>query len=196
MSVLAPALVGGNAVVLVASEARPLPAVTLAEVLATSDVPAGVVNVLTGRPDELTIEMWRQNIHAQTMLSIYKPNVDLLILDGIPRSVRQAELLKSHVDVLGLVYLECSNEEAMIHRIRRRLLSCGEREVSSRLIGEWVMEELRRLDQVAYVRFASVYRKFEDVNAFREEIERLEREPPPEMQTRQMDLLQGGEEKK
>jgi transcriptional repressor NrdR len=83
-----------------------------------------------------------------------------------------------------------------IHRIRRRLLSCGEREVPSRLIGEWVMEELRRLDQVAYVRFASVYRKFEDVNAFREEIERLEREPPPEMQHRQMDLLKGGEEKK
>jgi acyl-CoA reductase-like NAD-dependent aldehyde dehydrogenase len=52
-SVVAPALVGGNAVVVVASEDRPLPAVTLAEVLATSDVPGGVVNVLTGRRDEL-----------------------------------------------------------------------------------------------------------------------------------------------
>jgi len=52
-SVVAPALVAGNAVVVVASEDRPLPAVTLAEVLATSDVPGGVVNVLTGQRDEL-----------------------------------------------------------------------------------------------------------------------------------------------
>jgi acyl-CoA reductase-like NAD-dependent aldehyde dehydrogenase len=50
---LAPAIVGGNAVVIVASQKRPLAAVTLAEVLATSDVPGGVVNVLTGRKDEL-----------------------------------------------------------------------------------------------------------------------------------------------
>lgn len=53
VSVLAPAVVTGNAVVLVASELRPLPAVTLAEVLATSDVPGGVVNVLTGRTAEV-----------------------------------------------------------------------------------------------------------------------------------------------
>ena len=52
-SVVAPALVGGNTVVVLASEGRPLPAVTLAEVLATSDLPGGVVNVLTGHRDEL-----------------------------------------------------------------------------------------------------------------------------------------------
>jgi acyl-CoA reductase-like NAD-dependent aldehyde dehydrogenase len=51
--VLAPAIVTGNTVVVLASEARPLPAVTLSEVLATSDVPGGVVNVLTGRTDEV-----------------------------------------------------------------------------------------------------------------------------------------------
>ena len=49
----------------------------------------------------------------------------------------------------------------------------GEREVPARTIGELVMEELRHLDEVAYVRFASVYRSFQDVEAFREEIERL-----------------------
>lgn len=53
------------------------------------------------------------------------------------------------------------------------------------------MEELRGLDQVAYVRFASVYRKFEDVNAFREEIDRLERQPTPEVRRHQLDLLEG-----
>ena len=49
----------------------------------------------------------------------------------------------------------------------------GEREIASRRIGEFVMAELKPLDQVAYVRFASVYRRFEDVHAFRLEIEKL-----------------------
>jgi transcriptional repressor NrdR len=85
--------------------------------------------------------------------------------------------------------------EAALNHIRRRLLASGEREIPSRQIGEWVMEELRALDQVAYVRFASVYRSFEDVNAFREEIERLENQPSPETKRKQMDLLGGDEEK-
>jgi len=76
-----------------------------------------------------------------------------------------------------------------LNRIRRLLLATGEREVASRQIGEWVMDELRALDQVAYVRFASVYRKFEDVNAFREEIERLEEQLSPDARRNQLDLL-------
>ncbi|MBK5963535.1 transcriptional regulator NrdR [Thiocystis minor] len=79
-------------------------------------------------------------------------------------------------------------DTAMSH-IQRRLMSSGESEVPSLRIGELVMDELRQLDQVAYVRFASVYRKFEDVAAFREEIERLERQPSPEANRHQMDLL-------
>ncbi|WP_041717871.1 transcriptional regulator NrdR [Alkalilimnicola ehrlichii MLHE-1] len=65
--------------------------------------------------------------------------------------------------------------EAALFRIRQRLRATGEREVSASQLGEWVMEELRELDQVAYVRFASVYRSFEDVSAFREVIEGLEK---------------------
>ncbi len=79
--------------------------------------------------------------------------------------------------------------DAALDRIRRRLLASGEREVPSRQVGEWVMDELRSLDQVAYVRFASVYRSFEDVNAFREEIERLESQPSLDVTKRQLDLL-------
>jgi len=82
--------------------------------------------------------------------------------------------------------------DAALSRIRRRMLATGEREVASRQIGEWVMDELRGMDQVAYVRFASVYRKFEDVNAFREEIERLEKQLPPDARRQQLDLLDGG----
>ncbi len=60
-----------------------------------------------------------------------------------------------------------------VSRIVHRVRGLGDREVSSRAVGELVMEELRHLDEVAYVRFASVYRHFEDVEAFHEEIERL-----------------------
>ncbi len=60
-----------------------------------------------------------------------------------------------------------------VSRVVHRVRSLGDREVSSRAIGELVMEELRHLDEVAYVRFASVYRHFEDVEAFHQEIERL-----------------------
>jgi len=60
-----------------------------------------------------------------------------------------------------------------VSRIVHQVRSLGDREVSARAIGELVMEELRHLDEVAYVRFASVYRQFEDVQAFHDEIERL-----------------------
>lgn len=79
--------------------------------------------------------------------------------------------------------------EAMIGRLRHRLLASGERELNSRTIGEWVMHELKELDQVAYVRFASVYRSFEDVDAFREEIQRLQAEPSAELRRKQLRLL-------
>lgn len=79
--------------------------------------------------------------------------------------------------------------EAAIARIRRHLIATGEREIPSGVIGEQVMAALRALDQVAYVRFASVYRSFQDVNAFREEIERLENEPSPELKRHQLPLL-------
>ncbi|MFN3610972.1 transcriptional regulator NrdR [Tepidimonas sp.] len=63
--------------------------------------------------------------------------------------------------------------DAAIARIEERLLAEGAREVPSQRLGEWVMQELRELDQVAYVRFASVYRSFEDVDAFRSLIDEV-----------------------
>jgi transcriptional repressor NrdR len=79
---------------------------------------------------------------------------------------------------------------AVMHDLRRS----GEREVPSMQVGELVMRELKELDQVAYVRFASVYRRFEDVHAFREEIEKLERDLP-ELQGLQLPLLGEGKRK-
>lgn len=68
--------------------------------------------------------------------------------------------------------------EAAVRAVVHQLRMSGEREVASIRVGEFVMAELRKLDHVAYVRFASVYRSFEDVADFREELDRLEREMP------------------
>ena len=65
--------------------------------------------------------------------------------------------------------------EASIDQIKHRLRSAGEREIPSRDIGEAVIDALRDLDMVAYVRFASVYRQFEDISAFRDELDKLEK---------------------
>lgn len=59
--------------------------------------------------------------------------------------------------------------------IMQKIRRSGEREIASSLIGEWVMEQLYRLDRVAYVRFASVYKRFEDVSEFAEEIDKLKK---------------------
>jgi transcriptional repressor NrdR len=64
--------------------------------------------------------------------------------------------------------------EAAVQRIVHSLRTLGEREIPAMELGELVMNELRELDQIAYVRFASVYRSFQDVEAFREEIEKLQ----------------------
>ena len=80
--------------------------------------------------------------------------------------------------------------DSAVREIINDLRRSGEREVPSRQVGELVMRELKKLDQVAYVRFASVYRKFEDVQAFLEEIAKLEHDLP-ELEKLQLSLLAG-----
>jgi len=85
--------------------------------------------------------------------------------------------------------VETGKVDAAINNIKRRLRSGGEREVESSRIGAMVMEELRNLDHVAYVRFASVYRSFGDVRAFLDEIAHLENDLSPEARRSQLNLL-------
>ncbi len=73
-------------------------------------------------PDDATVKMWHTNMHARTILGSYKPNVDLLVLDGIPRNVAQAKLLEKHLSVLQIIHLMCPNKEDMIMRLRKRAL--------------------------------------------------------------------------
>ena len=67
--------------------------------------------------------------------------------------------------------------ESLLNRIIHKLRATGEREVKTLVVGEIVMDEIRKMDDVAYVRFASVYRSFQDVDEFREEIDRLRDNP-------------------
>ena len=67
--------------------------------------------------------------------------------------------------------------EEAVNRIKQRLRATGEREIPSLAVGEEVMNALKELDEVAFIRFASVYRRFQDLNEFREEIDRLEKDP-------------------
>lgn len=73
--------------------------------------------------------------------------------------------------------VDTSHIEEAVKRIIRKLRETNEQEVKASFIGELVMAELRELDQVAFVRFASVYRSFQDINEFKEVVNRLTREP-------------------
>jgi len=87
--------------------------------------------------------------------------------------------------------------EEMVSRIIHKLQTIGEREIPALQIGDMVMEELRAVDEVAYVRFASVYRSFQDVTEFEEEIRKLQQMPSPASKRDQMSLLpQDGSGKK
>jgi adenylate kinase len=73
-------------------------------------------------PDDATIQMWHNNMKARTVLADFKPQADLLVLDGIPRNVNQAKLLEDHIEVLCILHLVCPDKEEMIKRLRRRAL--------------------------------------------------------------------------
>jgi len=85
--------------------------------------------------------------------------------------------------------VDTATVDAAIMRVQHKLLASGEREIQSRRIGEWVMQELKEMDAVAYVRFASVYRSFQDLKEFSEEVQRLQNEPSAETHRKQLKLL-------
>jgi transcriptional repressor NrdR len=89
-----------------------------------------------------------------------EPFNEAKLRQGMEKALEKRPVPREHVD---------EALSRIVHKVRR----LGDREVQSRVIGELVMDELRQLDEVAYVRFASVYRQFQDVEAFHEEIERL-----------------------
>ena len=101
----------------------------------------------------------------------------------------ELKLRNSMVRALEKRPVSSDDFEQAIGRLLHKLRTMGEREVPSRLVGEMVMEELRELDEVAYVRFASVYRSFQDVTGFQEEIRRLQEISDASAAREQMSLL-------
>jgi transcriptional repressor NrdR len=114
--------------------------------------------------------------------------------DGSREPFDEAKLSAGMVKALEKRPVSSEAIEDAVARICHRLRVLGEREVPSRQVGELVMEELRHLDEVAYVRYASVYRSFQDVEAFRETIDglrrqRRRREPAESPRREQLPLL-------
>jgi len=73
-------------------------------------------------PDEPTIQLWRRFIDGTRENGRFRPEEDLLVLDGIPRNIHQAEMLNDSVEVVGVLYLRCRGKEQLVQRLQRRAL--------------------------------------------------------------------------
>ena len=73
-------------------------------------------------PDQFTIELWRKNIEASTMEGSFQPERDTLVLDGIPRTAHQAEMLQGTLDVKAVIHLTCPDMNKLVDRLQRRAL--------------------------------------------------------------------------
>ena len=113
----------------------------------------------------------------------------LIKSDNSRQPFDETKLRNSMVRALEKRPVSADDFEQAIGRLIHKLRRMGEREVPSRLVGELVMEELRELDEVAYVRFASVYRSFQDVTEFQDEIRRLQEISDADAAREQMSLL-------
>jgi transcriptional repressor NrdR len=109
--------------------------------------------------------------------------------DGTREAFSEQKLRDGMLRALEKRPVETRDLEQTIRSLLRDICSVEDAEIPSSLLGEWVMRELSKLDQVAYVRFASVYKRFDDVREFQDVIERLERDAPGDADKRQISLL-------
>jgi adenylate kinase len=73
-------------------------------------------------PDEPTVELWREFIHNCERTGRFRPEQDTLVLDGIPRNVHQAEMLDDTLGVVAMIYLHCTDMDALVERLQKRAL--------------------------------------------------------------------------
>jgi adenylate kinase len=73
-------------------------------------------------PDDLTVELWRTRIEARVQAGDFKPDIDALVLDGIPRNIGQATIMDGLIDVKQVFHLSCPNREELVRRLRKRAL--------------------------------------------------------------------------
>ena len=109
--------------------------------------------------------------------------------DGTREAFSETKLRDGMLRALEKRPVETRDVERTIRSLLREICSVEDAEIPASLLGEWVMRELSKLDQVAYVRFASVYRRFDEVQEFLDVIERLERDAGGDGDKRQISLL-------
>ncbi len=109
--------------------------------------------------------------------------------DGRREGFDEEKLRRGVLFALEKRPVKTEHVEQAINQVKKRLMGSGDKEVNTRRLGDWVMDELLKLDQVAYIRFASVYLSFEDMDAFRETIEQLEQGLSPEARRHQIPLI-------
>ena len=76
-------------------------------------------------PDSLTVQLWTQHVEQLITRELYNPSTDMLLLDGIPRSEPQAEMMKEHIDPFMIVHLVCENLDEMVVRMQKRATEQG-----------------------------------------------------------------------
>ena len=133
--------------------------------------------------DGATIRRRRECLDCGRRFTSYEQIEDIPYLvvkaDGRREEFSRSKLLGGLMKACQKRPIPARKQEDIVERIERRLHLKEEREITTREIGGAVMEELRELDPVAYVRFASVYRRFEDIGAFVEEVQSLLGQPGP-----------------
>jgi transcriptional repressor NrdR len=113
----------------------------------------------------------------------------ILKRNGAREEFDETKLRNSFLRAIKKQPVATDQVETAVSRIKHKLITSGDREIKSSQLGKWVMDQLEEMDEVAYVRFASVYLSFQDLNSFRELIETLENSPSRELRKRQIPLL-------
>lgn len=135
--------------------------------------------VIDSRPAEegASIRRRRECLSCQKRFTTYEVTEQLPLVvikkDGSRESFDRVKLLNGMVRACEKRHVSMSRLESAVNEIEQELQNSMEREVSAEKIGELAMDKLKLLDEVAYVRFASVYRQFKDISTFREELNKL-----------------------
>ncbi len=143
--------------------------------------------------ESVQVRRRRECVSCETRFTTYESpmlNMPMVIKsDGSRDAFDEVRLRSGMMRALEKRPVSAEQIEDATNHIKRQMVGLESREISSRKIGEMVMHELQRLDQVAYIRFASVYLSFEDIQAFEEAIAVLAAEPTPELRLRQVPLI-------
>ena len=98
-------------------------------------------------PDDLTVELWRTKIEAQVLEAEFKPDIDALVLDGIPRNVNQAKLMENLIDVKRVFHLSCPKRDELVRRLRKRAIKDNRFDDASEEVIRKRLGHLRGRDQ-------------------------------------------------